>query len=338
MVADLLCIDEKLNGSYYYYYDLAHQDGSGKHYGKTIPINGSIDSEKNFEFTEFTMKSDGWIYEGKFVEQDKIEGTWRNSDGSRSLPFQLEESYMEGSLPFNVYYIKETFPLFHNQEQPNAQLEMTLLLPGTHMRTNATDSIKNDILRNFFKKPLDTVSPLQMMELEKETYFNQYVIANQDIYDEGMSFNWEKVKSVKIHFNELEFLTLEYFDYGYTGGAHGLPISRFTVMNLQTGNTIMLDHIFRDGYKTDLKEIINKELRKKYELDPDRSLKDAGFFVSDVDPTENFYVNKDGMGFYYNRYEVAPFALGSLDIFIPYGNLRNIMKSDGALRKLIAVR
>jgi hypothetical protein len=338
MVADLLCVDNKLNGSYYYYYDLASQDGEETHFGKTIPINGSIDSEKNFEFREFGMQGDGSVYEGRFTETHRMEGMWKNSDGSRQLPFQLEESYMEGSLPFNVYYMKETFPLFHDREEPNAKLEMTLLLPGTHMHTVATDSIKNNIIENFFKKTLDTVSPLQMMDIEKELYFKQYQSANLDIYDEGSSFNWEKIKSVKVHFNELEFLTLEYYDYGYTGGAHGLPISRFSVIDLITGEKLLLDNVFKQGYQLDLQDIINEQIRTKYELDPGQNLKDAGFFVSSVEPTENFYINKDGIGFYYNRYEIAPFALGSVDIFIPYSKIRNLIRNDGALRKLLAVR
>ena len=73
------------------------------------------------------------------------------------------------------------------------------------------------------------------------------------------------------------------------------------------GRRVALEDIFREEYENDLADIVNTALRIKYELEPGTSLKEADFFVHDVIPCQNFFVNKDGLEFYYNRYEVAPF-------------------------------
>lgn len=340
LVADLIRIDEKLDGTYYYYYDLADNTFTETqlHFGKTMPINGSIDGDNNIEFREFGLNGKGSVYQGKLLSNGKIEGTWKNFDGSKKLPFELTEKYHLGSMPFNVYYLQETCGLFDNSGEPNAKLELTLLLPGNCPDMAVADSVKKHIIDNFFKKPEDALSALQLMEKEKDVYFRHYKSANETLYENGMASHWEKKKSVKIHFNEADILSMEFYDYGYTGGAHGLPVSRFEVIDLNSGSQFRLDDLFRPEYKNDLRDIINAELRKMHGIDRNASLKEAGFFDHNVEPTENFYINKDGIGFYYNRYEIAPFAMGSTDVFIPFSKLQVILSSSSKFSNILGNR
>lgn len=340
LVADLIKIDDKLDGTFYYYYDLAENTESvqPRYFGKTMPINGSIDKQNNLEFKEYGLNGSGSIYEGKLSDDGRIEGTWRNSDGSKRLPFELTERYHLGSLPFNVYFLKETTGLFDHLSEPNASLELMLLLPGTCSDNAIADSVKKHILSNFFKKPDDSLSPLQQLEKEKEMYFRHYKKSNEDLYENGVASFWEKEKSVKIHFNEADILSMEFYDYGYTGGAHGLPISRFEVIDLNTGSQFTLDDLFRPEYRNDLRDIINAELRKMHQLERHTSLKEAGFFEHTVEPTGNFYINKDGIGFYYNRYEIAPFTMGSTDIFIPFSRLQFLLSAESPFGNIQDIR
>lgn len=340
LVADLIRIDGKLDGTYYYYYDLADNSikGDEKHFGKTMPINGSIDNDNNLEFKEFHLNGEGAVYQGKLISEDRIEGTWRNSDGSRKLPFELTEKYHLGSMPFNVYYLKETFGLFEDVNEPNAKLELTLLLPGNCSDGSVADSVRKHIVDNFFNKPSDSLSALQQLENEKEIYFRHYKKSNEDLYEGGMASFWEKEKSIRIHFNEADVLSMEFFDYGYTGGAHGLPVSRFEVIDLHTGSQYTLDDLFRPDYQNDLRDVINAKLRQMHLLDKNASLKDAGFFEHSIDPTDNFYINKDGIGFYYNRYEIAPFAMGSTDVFIPFSKLQFLLSANSPFSKISDIR
>ena len=43
----------------------------------------------------------------------------------------------------------------------------------------------------------------------------------------------------------------------------------------------------------------------------------ASFFNEDPQMTENFYLDDKGVHFIYQPYEIAPFATGTVDVFVP---------------------
>ncbi len=335
LVIDLIGINKQVSGSYYYYYFEEGTDSSLAHYGKTMPVNGSIDQENRVTFTEFKLNSLGAIYSGQFIDEHRIAGSWQNPEDTKVLPFEIRETYEGGSMAFIVYHLEESAPLLDAKDAPTATLQLSLLLPVEFENPAVSDSIHESILQNFFGKDIDRDTPLEMLNSEMNKYFHNYKKSNRDLYDGGASFSWEKIKSMNVHYNKNYILSLENFDYGYTGGAHGMPISKLTVFDLTTGLMITLDDIFRPEYENDLRDILNAALRKKYELGPNASLKDAGFFYHDADPSRNFYLNKDGLEFYYNRYEIAPFAMGSINVFIPFEKLRRIMIKSSPVYRLL---
>ncbi len=336
LVVDLVSINNQVSGTYYYYYYEEEGDSAAMYYGKTIPIKGSLSDGNHIEFREFHMDSNGAVYQGQFVDEHRITGSWKNAEGSRVLPFELTETYDGGTMAFEVYHLLDSVPLVAAYDPPVATLDMTLLLPLPFEFTEVSDSVSNLVTRNFFRKGIMEGTPMEMLDLEKKQYFNNYLKTNSDIYEKGAaSFNWQKVKSINIHYNQKYLLSVECFDYGYTGGAHGMPVSKFCVIDLTSGTRITLENIFRAEFENDLADIVNAALREKYELEPGTSLKEADFFVHDVIPCQNFFVNKDGLEFYYNRYEVAPFSMGSINVFIPFAKLKFLMKKDGPLSTLV---
>jgi hypothetical protein len=171
----------------------------------------------------------------------------------------------------------------------------------------------------------------QLFQREKNIYFENYRKTNEDLIGTEASLNWQKLNSVIIYFNEKNILSFEVLTYGYTGGAHGFPISEFHNISLKDGSPITLDDIFRDMYEYDLIGYINEQARSDYDLPPGASLVDAGFFKAELPLTDNFYLTRDGIGFFYNRYEVAPYAMGSPSVFVPFRKCRRILDIDGVI-------
>jgi hypothetical protein len=89
MINNKLPIVMKLNfnggsvtGAYYY-----------EKYKTDIRLEGSLDDKGNISLTEFDPK-DGNIsgsFAGKFVSANRIEGRWIKGDGTKTLPFYVEE-------------------------------------------------------------------------------------------------------------------------------------------------------------------------------------------------------------------------------------------------------
>ncbi len=334
--ADIIRIDAKLSGYYYYYFlDTLQHSNYGTHYGKSLPIYGTINPDNSLEFSEYSEDVSGAKFRGKYAD-GAITGEWVSSQGNKTMPFQLQETYPEGSIAFYVYHLSDKGPLLDNKKEPAASLDLTLLLPKPYSKAATVDSVEALIYREFFGLDSTGADPEISMKQNRDLFFKNYRKANIDLYQEGAaSFNWEKSKAVRILYNENQFLSLEFYDYGFTGGAHGLTISKFFVINLEDGHSVTLDEIFRKDFKNDLRDILNDQLRLQFEIPDNKDLRDAGFWVEAVDPSTNFYLNKDGIAFYYNQYEIAPFSMGPVQVFIPYSRMRWIMNTDGEVYKTV---
>ncbi|MCU0371170.1 MAG: DUF3298 and DUF4163 domain-containing protein [Bacteroidales bacterium] len=336
IVLDIVAIGDNIGGYYYYYFDDTLGDDSWTHYGKSMPVNGKLNAMNVFEFSEFNPDVKGSSFKGEFKD-GIITGTWTSSDGRKQLPFKATETYPLGTMAFKVNYLKDKALLTGKSNSPTADLHLSLLLPVDYPVASIADSVTAFIYEDFFEKAGPETDPSLLLGQARDLYFRNYKTSNQDIYQEGSaSFNWEKIQETRILHNEHDVLSVENFTYGYTGGAHGLSVSKFRVIDLQDGHQVSLDEVFRDNYQNDLRDILNAAAREKYKLGRNQSLLEAGFFNESLDPGSNFYITKDGIGFYYNQYEVAPFALGPVEIFINYREIRRLLHPDSPAKRLFS--
>ena len=47
-----------------------------------------------------------------------------------------------------------------------------------------------------------------------------------------------------------------------------------------------------------------------------------------IAPNQNFFVTGKGMGFAYNPYEIGPYVMGEINIYIPFSDLKKYLKPD----------
>jgi len=337
IVLDVVVTGEKLGGYYYYFYNDQIGDDAWTHYGKSMPVIGHISPLNEFDFSEFDPEVIGAHFKGN-MKDGIISGTWIDSVGKKELPFTATETYPLGTMAFRVIYIHDQTLLTGKANSPAASIDLSLLLPVDYPVINVADSVTAFIYDDFFEKDSLGVDPEILLNDVREHYFTNYKTSNADIYQEGAaSFDWKKIKEIRILHNEHDILSLECYNYGFTGGAHGLSVSKFRVIDMKDGHQIRLDEIFRADYHNDLRDIINIAARNRYNLDRNQSLTDAGFNNELIDAGPNFYITKDGIGFYYNQYEIAPFALGPIDIFINFQELKRILNPESPVSRLISI-
>ena len=54
-------------------------------------------------------------------------------------------------------------------------------------------------------------------------------------------------------------------------------------------------------------------------------LTDAGLSDNKIKANDNFYVTTKGIGFSYSPYEIAAYAVGEINIFIPFSELSDCL-------------
>lgn len=115
----------------------------------------------------------------------------------------------------------------------------------------------------------------------------------------------------------------------FTGGAHGSYFTGFYNFNAETGDSIRLKDIFKPGYEKELQTLVVNKFRKDQKIPEGQSLTEAGLFSDTLSYNENFLITKEGLLFFYNIYEIWSYAQGTAEVFIPYADLKAILKENG---------
>ncbi len=163
---------------------------------------------------------------------------------------------------------------------------------------------------------------------EAKTFFEEFP-------DVPTGYGMELEQSVIL--NTPALFTIEAFVYTFTGGAHGNYGTGYYNFDATTGETIELKDILIEAYEIPLKTLAEPIFKKAYLEEGMTNYSEAGFyFENDVFVmTDNFAITKEGLKFLYNPYEVAPYALGQQEILIPYDNLKNLIRKESVLGKMI---
>lgn len=291
-----------------------------------IQLKGKITSDGQVILTGLFDETP--IIKGRLLQSKQLQGTL-TLPGGKAQPFLLYERYPSGSVPLNVYHIKDEKGITPARKTPSGKIAMTLVVTGESGNPVLSDTVHRLICSTFDEDCSPGQDPGRILAEARDKFFQDYFASNEDIYrtapDAG-ALNWLLMKSVRIISNDQGYLSFSVYNYAYTGGAHGLETEDFFVVNLQTGHLVSLEDIFKPGFDEALTILLNKKLIKMKGLTPNQKLTDAGFFVDEIKITDNFYRTPTGIGFYYATYDIAPYVNGPTEIFLSYKELSTLLK------------
>ncbi len=113
------------------------------------------------------------------------------------------------------------------------------------------------------------------------------------------------------------------------GGAHGNYMATYLNFDKTTGRLLTLDDVFISGYEKPLTQVLLTTLQDQLHMHSLEELHDNGFLNwTDMYPTKNFLLEPDGVSFYYNVYEIAPYATGPTELVVPYETLKDLLKPN----------
>ena len=185
----------------------------------------------------------------------------------------------------------------------------------------------------------NTVSKMIMIDLDARLYQSFYtdnVLGSIEVLADSIyrahqqipnnSMGWTLNRSVDmLHMNNV--ITYSVTEISALGGAH--PNTTVTIVNrdAETGLLLEMDDFLLDDAREKLMQKVETAFRNANNLSPDASLTEAGFwFEEGFKLPENYGLVDDGVLFYYNTYEVAPYAMGKTDFVIPYYELESIIR------------
>jgi hypothetical protein len=312
-------MDHNLSG--YYYYNSKQEPIY--FIGEDTTVAGKI---KLYAFSKSTdPNNEEFLFS---ADEEKYSGQWKRNDSSNALVFSATES-TDTSLAFTMIYAHDERKLKPDmKESPAATYEAASVWPSND-NTKAS-FIKKIISEEFGEKDLqqkiETIflkNKEQLFEEYKETYNDA---KQEDIKEMPSTFSEEQSTRLMIVYQSQNILTLANFSYSYTGGAHGNYATRYSSLDLLKKKKLKLDDVLTMTGEARLPSLLKKYFRKNYNLGANTSLKEAGLFEEIIKPTNNFYVTGKGIGFSYPPYEIGPYAMGEINIFIPCSELNTFLQ------------
>lgn len=330
IILDIQQSGNELNGSAVFP-DRKFTEGSLEGLILTQRLEGTIDAHGIASIKAYSQNILLGEYSGMFSSVFK--GTYRATASAASNSFNITEDCGEKNICFDGYCLDKDSVLLDTAGSPHAHLKLSLLLPkkvadGYELRTS--------VLTAFFgRKVNDSVPDDSLLYVYGKEYFRKYIEANRDLYDGGHSFNWEVIVISTVSLNQDGLLVYRVDNYGYTGGAHGMGISRFVVFDTEENQQLSLDNIFVDGYKDELSNMLERRYRESYYMEPEQSLTEAGLFENYIPPSENFFLTNNSIGFYYNPYKLAPYAMGGITISLLYEDMLPLFDINSPVMRLV---
>jgi len=308
-----------------------------QHKGRKIELFNWEDTVKNGKdfylterpVTEFGTETDPhWMVS---VAGNKLTGKWISGDTIRTAPITLTEAYPAGSYQFGLLYLVDSASLLHDKPEPMARTTYLSVIPQSSFPATTRSFLLPLLSRQFGCK--DERADLQTcIAALNKAYFQNYraEVSQWDtsgLSDPGFSsptFNYSSDRYIRINYNSNDLLVLEDFMSDYSGGAHGNYASSFLNIDLKAQKVLSLNDIITASDTARLIPILQKQAAAHFRLKTGETLQDY-LFESKVPLTGNFYITHTGITFLYNPYEIAAYAVGQVNIFVPYSSIRDLL-------------
>lgn len=129
-------------------------------------------------------------------------------------------------------------------------------------------------------------------------------------------------------------ISLENLYSSYTGGAHGMYGTSYYNYDVAKHRVLTLQDLFSDENLAKLTARAESIFRKNENLSPQAILKDVYFFENgQFALTKNFQIRENDLLFFYNPYEIKPYAAGTTRLDIPYSVIKDLINKNTIIYK-----
>lgn len=243
-----------------------------------------------------------------------------------------------GELTFVVRYFADSTAAYpQDAKSPKGHISLQALLPtggdGARRQT-----LKDNLLTDLRGDTLDGLPPITLSALYKEQrqkFFEDYRadaadsrLAPTDTAGVGPyapGLNYEDQTATYVLYRQADLLSLEFFRYDYSGGAHGNYGSTGASYDLRTGRRLRYADIFQPTATQQLPALLGEAVRPLVGLAAGEPL-DKQLFVKQMPVTHNVYLTAGGAVFIYQPYEIAAYAQGEVRVFLPLAALRPLLR------------
>lgn len=245
----------------------------------------------------------------------------------------------KGALEFDSLSLNETAHLFGDTAKPACNLIIDFAYVGQSSDETMKDSLNKFFQAACFGDAYLNLTPQEAIKKYKDQYVSDYRNDLEALYqkeekefgdaDQRAWYSYYKKIQSQVQLYQKNLLVYRTRYEEYTGGAHGIYMTSFINFDLRTLTPIHLSDLFADDYEEALTDLLWNQLMADNHVATRQELEDLGYgSTGDLTPTENFYIGREGITFYYNVYDIAPYVMGAIEISLPYEIMSHLLKDE----------
>ena len=253
-----------------------------------------------------------------------ISGEWTGPHGLNTGNIELKEEYPEGSYRLLAITRQDSASLPDDRAEPHATASLTGIFAEGG---DAAATFINTRLRQALRlAPGGDIAAA--MQARLKSYFSDYKKENaallKDEKDTSLywTFNFSQDETLNVLYNDKGWLVIQDFASEYTGGAHGNYGSSYLNLDVAGARQWTLHDVVADTAA--LSPLLNLAARNYFHI-PQGAGMDEVMLVTEVPVTDNFYLTPEGLSFIYNPYEIASYADGAIQLYLPYKRLMSLL-------------
>ncbi|MFT4762554.1 MAG: hypothetical protein ACI9LN_004540, partial [Saprospiraceae bacterium] len=294
-------------------------------YQEPIEILQAKDSAGVLTLTEKYSYDEDNRFVGKF-DGNTFSGNW--FDGYRKFSFPFELTIVEDDvIAFDYYSYSDTY-LFDktDEESPLAQFSLSALWPKDYKYPEATAFLKREIMKIIALDTTlqDAVTPEEYFNLAKANYFKVYQKDMQQ-YDYGVT-NYGRDVDLAVVWNADDMLSIGAMNYENTSGAHGNYGTTYHVLDVKSLTVLTEKDLFNPNFERTIAAALLKSAERTFDSDMNDYKPIDAINRKELKPNGNFFVTGGGIGYNFVPYEIASYALGEIQLFLPKNEVMEVLQ------------
>lgn len=292
-----------------------------------IDLSGDIKKEKALVLTHYAYgeNEDRNEYFDGNLDDTSYTGTWTQK--GKKLNFHVAVKKDSSVLNFDYIFASGTKKL---AKQENMREEVSYyaasIWPAAGSKHPAVPLVQKIIRKDFEEK--NSKEEIGKILLKRKS---EILNPSKKTIEDGMPY--ETSDKLQVVYSNPNLLTLSHFNYGDYGGAHGMYGTSYTCIDLVHSKELKLaDVLDTIKAKKPLEDLLVKKFRADFGMKKEEKLEEM-LLTDNIPYNDNFLLTSKGIAFNYLPYEIGPYVMGEITLFIAYKDINSYLKPG--FKKLI---
>ena len=192
----------------------------------------------------------------------------------------------------------------------------------TGMKVEVRQNINNAIVAQAFDLEGGSGTLEETAIRYRENLIDEYMNENA-VLENGVR-SWEDRLSGSFQEKYKNYRNYLVSYYSFRGGAHGIQTLSNIVFDAKTGEQVQETDLFAPGYEAPVAQLLRLAVQSSMEEEDPELMQLV--HLEEVVPNGNFSVGENGMEWFYQPYEVGPYALGIVSASLSWEELKPFLK------------